>query len=247
VSYRAAYTYEPIHNLMFYSMYATAYDPAIAGVFSLNPNNGPLNLTSARTYETGAKQILWDGRAEWTIAAYDILQKNVFVPVSETVDDVAGAVSTKGIEVAGAVRPIESLKLWGNVALNHSRFDNFDVWTGNTPPNVAPIIVNGGVSYRFDHWRWPVEFGGSVRHVGDRFVFQDNLTTMNAYTTADAYTFVDIPGRDLPWRPVDSVRVTFRVRNLTNAVYAAWADPGLPDQVLLGTPRTYEVAASAKW
>ncbi len=75
VSYRAAYTYEPIHNLMFYSMYATAYDPAIAGVFSLNPDNGPLSLTSARTYETGAKQILWDGKAEWTVAAYDILQK----------------------------------------------------------------------------------------------------------------------------------------------------------------------------
>jgi iron complex outermembrane recepter protein len=247
VSYRAAYTYEPIHNLMFYSMYATAFDPAIAGVFSLNPDNGPLSLTSARTYETGAKQILWDGKAQWTVAAYDILQKNVLVPVSTTVDDIAGAVSTKGIEVAGAVRPIEGLKLWGNVALNHSRFDNFDVWTGNTPPDVAPIIVNAGASYRFDHWRWPVEFGGSVRHVGDRYVFQDNLTTMDAYTTADAYTFVDIPGRDLPWRTVDTLRVTFRVRNLTNAVYAQWADPGLADQILLGTPRTYEVAASAKW
>jgi iron complex outermembrane receptor protein len=247
VSYRAAYTYEPIPNLMFYSMYATAFDPAVAGIFSLNPANGPLNLTSARTYETGAKQILWDGRAEWTVAAYDILQKNVFVPVSTTVDDVAGAVSTRGIEVAGAVRPIEGLKLWGNVAFTHARFDNFDVWTGNTPPDVAPIIVNGGASYRFDDWRWPVEFGGSVRHVGDRYVFQDNLTTMNAYTTADAYTFVDIPRRDLPWRTVDTLRVTFRVRNLTNAVYAQWADPGLPDQIFLGAPRTYEVAASAKW
>lgn len=247
VSYRAAYTYEPIHNVMFYSMYATAYDPAIAGVFSLNPDNGPLSLTSARTYETGAKQILWDGKAEWTVAAYDILQRNVFVPISPEVDDIAGAVSTKGIEVAGAVRPIESLKLWGNVALNHSRFDNFDVWTGNTPPNVAPIIVNGGASYRFDHWRWPVEFGGSVRHVGNRYLFQDDATTLLGYTTADAYAFVDIPGKDLPWRAVDTVRVTFRVRNLTNAVYAAWSDSGLPDQVLLGTPRTYEVAASAKW
>jgi iron complex outermembrane recepter protein len=246
VSYRAAYTYEPIPNLVFYSMYATAYDPAVAGIFSITPASS-LQLTSARTYETGAKQVLWDGKAEWTVAAYDILQHNVFVPVSTTVDDLAGAVSTKGIEVAGAVRPIEGLKLWGNFASTHARFDDFDVWTGNTPPDVAPIIVNAGASYRFDHWRWPVEFGGSVRHVGDRYVFQDNLTTMNAYTTADAYTFVDIPGRDLPWRTVDTLRVTFRVRNLTNAVYAQWADPGLADQILLGAPRTYEVAASAKW
>src|SRR5580700_1236758 len=37
VSYRAAYTYEPIHDLMFYSMFATAYDPAVAAVFSVTP------------------------------------------------------------------------------------------------------------------------------------------------------------------------------------------------------------------
>ncbi len=46
---------------------------------------------------------------------------------------------------------------------------------------------------------------------------------------------------------IKTVRVSFRVRNLTNAVYAQWADPGLADQVILGAPRTYEVAASAKW
>ncbi len=121
------------------------------------------------------------------------------------------------------------------------------MFTGNTPPNVAPIIVNGGASYRFEHWRWPVEFGGSVRHVGNRYLERDNLTTLDAYTTADAYAFVDIPRRDLPWQSAENLRVTFRVRNLTNVVYAQWSDTTYPDQVLLGAPRTYEVAASAKW
>ena len=74
-----------------------------------------------------------------------------------------------------------------------------------------------------------------------------NLTTMDDYTTADVYAFVDIPGRDMALPELKAVRVTFRVRNLTNAIYAQWADPGLPDQVLLGAPRTFEVAASAKW
>ena len=46
VSYRAAYTYEPIPNLVFYSMYATSYDPAAADVFSVNASV-PLALTSA--------------------------------------------------------------------------------------------------------------------------------------------------------------------------------------------------------
>ena len=57
----------------------------------------------------------------------------------------------------------------------------------------------------------------------------------------------DIPGRDLAMPELKTVRVTFRVRNLTNAIYAQWADPGLQDQVPLGAPRTFEFAASAKW
>jgi iron complex outermembrane receptor protein len=246
VSYRAAYTYEPIRDLMFYSMFATAYDPAVAGIFSISPGKS-LQLTSSRILETGAKQLFWDGKAEWTIAAYDILQRNVFVPVNTTTTDLAGEVASKGVELAAAVRPFDGWKLWANAAYTHARFVNFDVWTGNTPPNVAPVIVNAGASYRFNHWRWPVELGGSIRHVGDRYLFPDNLTTLDAYTTADVYAFVDIPGRDLARPELDNLRVTFRVRNVTDKVYAAWSDSTYPDQILLGAPRTYEVAASARW
>jgi iron complex outermembrane receptor protein len=246
VSYRAAYTYEPIRDLMFYSMLATAYDPAVAGIFSISPGKS-LQLTSSRIFETGAKQMFWDGKAEWTIAAYDIQQRNVFVPVNTTTTDLAGEVASKGIELAAAVRPFDGWKLWANAAYTHARFVNFDVWTGNTPPNVAPVIVNAGASYRFNHWRWPVELGGSIRHVGDRYLFPDDLTTLDAYTTADVYAFVDIPGRDLAHPELDNLRVTFHVRNVTDKVYAAWSDSTYPDQILLGAPRTYEIAASARW
>jgi iron complex outermembrane receptor protein len=248
ISYRAAYTFEPIKGLMFYSLFSTAYDPAAAGIFSISPANS-LALTSAKIYETGVKNLFWDNRAEWTFSAYDITRNNVYVQVSDTEFALAGEIHTKGIELAGAVTPIDNLKFWGNVALTQARYANFDFagFTGNTPSNVAPVIVNAGASYRFSHWRWPVEFGGSVRHVGNRYLFEDDATTLLAYTTADVYAFVDIPGKDLPWQGLDTMRVKFRVRNLTNALYAAWADPGLQDQVLLGAPRTYELSASARW
>jgi iron complex outermembrane recepter protein len=246
VSYRAAYTYEPIRDLMYYSMYATAYNPAVAAVFSITPGTS-LQLTSSRIYETGAKQLLWDGKAEWTVALYDIVQRNVFIPISTTETVVAGEVTSKGIELAAAVQPVDGLKLWGNAAVIHARFGNFGSFTGNVPPNVAPLIVNAGVSYRFGHWRWPLEIGGSMRYVGSRFLEQDNLTTLNAYTTADAYAFLDIPGRDLAMPGLENVRISARVRNLANAVYAAWSDTTYPDQILLGAPRTYEIGAAARW
>lgn len=248
ISYRAAYTFEPVKGLMFYSLFSTAYDPAAAGVFSITPGQ-TLALTSAKIYETGVKHLFWDNRAEWTLAVYDITRNNVYVPISDTESALAGEIRTKGIELSGAVKPVDDLKLWGNVALTQARFVNFDFegFTGNTPANVTPIIVNAGASYRFGKWRWPVEFGGSVRHVGNRYLIDDDATTMLAYTTADLFAFVDIPGKDLPWQGLDTMRVKFQVRNITNAVYAAWSDTTYPDQVLLGTPRTYELSASAKW
>lgn len=246
VSYRAAYTFEPIRNLTFYSMYATAFDPAAAGIFSVSPANS-LALTSARIYETGVKQLLWDNRAEWTLSVYDIARRNVYVPITDSTFALAGEIATKGVELGAAVRPIDGLKLWGNVAMTNARYKNFDFngFTGNTPSNVAPLIVNAGASYRFDHWPWPVEVGAAVRHVGPRYLFEDDATTMEAYTVADAFAFVDVPKWVLP--SVEQTRITFRVRNLTNKVYAAWSDPGYPDQVYLGAPRTYEVGASFRW
>lgn len=249
VSYRAAYTWEPIRGLTFYSQYATAFDPAVASIFSIQPVL-PLVLTSSRTYETGVKQLFWDNRAEWTFSAFDIARRNVFQAQGGQTFKVAGDIATRGIEIAAAVRPIEGWKLWGNLALTHTRYVNFDFdggsFSGNTPPNVAPIIANVGASYRYERWRWPVEIGASVRHVGKRYLWDDNAVVMDAYTVADAYVFVDIE-KSLLLPTVDKTRLAFRVRNLTNKAYAAFSDPGYPDQVYLGAPRTYEVSLAFKF
>jgi iron complex outermembrane recepter protein len=250
VSYRAAVVIEPVKGLMLYGLYATAFDPAAAGVFSLTPGTS-LALTSARIYEAGAKFVTDDKRAEAAIAVYDIDRNNLYVQVTDTLSTLAGDVHTQGIELSAAVRPTNHVKLCGNVALTDSKYGNFNStsgdWTGNTPSDIAPVIINGGASYRFDDWRWPTEIGGSIRHVGARYLFDDDLTVMLPYTTADLFAFVDIPGRDLPWQGLDTMRVMFRVRNLTNTLYAQFSDSGLPNQVILGAPRTFELSASAKW
>jgi iron complex outermembrane receptor protein len=247
VSYRAAATFEPVKGLMLYAMTATAYDPSgPANVLTVSPGT-TLELTSARIYEAGVKAISADKRAEFTFAAYDIERHNVYVALTNAIATIAGEVHTRGVEISGALRPIEPLKLWGNVAFTESRYGAFDVWTGNTPSNIAPVIINAGASWRWDNWRWPVEIGGSIRHVGQRYLFEDDMTAMLPYTTADLFAFVDVPGRDLPWQGLDKMRFGFRVRNVTNALYAQWSDPGYPDQVYLGAPRTFELSASAKW
>ena len=249
---RIGYTWDIAPGVMLYSQYATAADPTVANIFILAPSV-PLLLTTSRTYETGVKVQSANKRAEATFSAFDIERKNVYVPESGIVFNVAGKIESKGVEIAAAINPVAGLKLWGNAAFVQSRFLDFNYvdgngvfqsYSGKTPPNVPHFIANAGASYRFDT-TLPVEIGASMRHVGDRFNYQDNMVVMNSYTTFDAFAFVNIPKTF--FTGVEQTRVSFRVRNLTNKLYAAWGDPGYTDQIILGAPRSYEVAASFKW
>jgi iron complex outermembrane receptor protein len=249
---RIGYTWDIAPGVMLYSQYATAADPTVANIFILAPSV-PLLLTTSRTYETGVKVQSTDKRTEFTFSAYDIARNNVYVPESGNVFNVAGKIHSKGIELSAASNPFGGLKLWGNVAFVQSRFVDFSYvdgsgvfqsYAGNTFPNVPSFVANAGASYRFETVL-PVEIGASMRHVGDRFNYQDNMVVMNAYTTFDAFAFVDIP--KTYFTGVENTRLSFRVRNLTNKLYAAWGDPGYTDQIILGAPRSYEVAAAFKW
>jgi iron complex outermembrane receptor protein len=247
VTGRFGYTWEAVPGMTFYSQYATGADVAANDIFLLAANQ-PLNLTTSRTYETGVKQLFWGNKAEWSLSLYDIERKNVYAAAGGMTLNVAGEEDAKGVEVAAAIRPTTAWKLWGNFAYVDARYEDYNFvggsFSGNTPPNVPRVVANAGASYRFET-TWPVELGVSARHVGNRFNSDDNTVIMDAYTVADAYAYVDIPKSYFP--AVNETRITFRVRNLTNKLYAVWGDPFYPDQILLGAPRTYELAAAFKW
>lgn len=244
---RIGYTWEAVPGLTFFSQYATGADIAANNIFLLSPTD-PLNLTTARTYETGVKHLFWDNRAEWSFSAYDILRKNVYAAAGGMQLNLAGRQESKGVELAASVRPIEPLRLWGNIAYVDARYADYNFvggsFSGNTPPNVPRIVANAGASWRL-FTPWPVELGITGRHVGDRYNTDANVVTMKAYTVADVYAFVDIP--KTVFDAVDQARLTFRVRNIADKRYAIWGDPFYPDQILLGAPRTYEISAAFKW
>ena len=164
-------------------------------IFSVTPGTS-LELTGSRIYETGVKQLLWGGKAEWTFAAYDIRAQNVYVQVNDTTSTLAGEIRSKGVEMAAAVRPVEDIKIWGNVALTM---------------RITAISISRGVVERqhaverraAHHKRRRVlslrqlALAGGDRRLGascrQPLPLWDDATTMLAYTTADLYAFVDIP------------------------------------------------------
>jgi len=236
---RVGFTWETMPGFTFYGQYATGADISVNNLFLL-PASGPLELTRARTYEAGIKHLLWERKAEWSLAVFDIERRNVFAAQGGQTLNLAGKQISDGVELALAVRPTSRGNLWGNVAYTRARYDDYvftgGSFSGNTPPNVPRIVANAGASYRFAT-PLPVEAGASIRHVGDRFSTDANTVTLLAYTVADAYAFVD----------VQKTRLTFRVRNLADKKYAIWSDPFYPDQILLGAPRSYEISAALKF
>src|SRR5262249_38449381 len=236
---RAGFTWETLPGFVLYGQYATGADVAANNLFLLGAGQ-PLDLTRSRTYEAGIKHLLWDRRAEWTFAAYDIERKNVFAAQGGQQLNLAGKQVSHGVELAAGVRPTTQWNIWGNVAYTHARYEDYvfpgGTFSGNTPPNVPRVVGNAGASYRFAT-PLPLEIGASVRHVGDRFNTDANTVKLLAYTVADAYAAADI----------QKTRLAFKVRNLTNEKYAVWGDPFYPDQILLGAPRSYELSAAIRF
>jgi len=247
---RIGYTWEVLPGLTWYSQVATAADVAANNIFLLDATQ-PLNLTRARTIETGLKQLSFDKRAEWSLSLFEIERKNVYAAAGGRQLNIAGKQISKGVEVAAAVRPLPGWSVFANLAYVEAHYEDYvftgGSFSGNTPPNVPRLLVNAGTSYRLPT-SLPVEVGATVRHVSDRFTSDANDVKMLAYTVADAYAFVDLDRTLLPatWN-VDRTRITFRVRNLTDTKYAVWADPFYPDQILLGAPRSFEVSAAFKF
>ncbi len=239
VTGRFGATWEALPGFTLYGQYATAADVVAGDIFLINPTQ-PVELTRVRSYEAGVKQIFWERRAEWTLAAFDITRSNVYAAAGGRTLNTAGKQQSNGIELAAAVRPTARWNIWGNAAYTHAYYTDYSFaggsFSGNAPPNVPHVVANAGVVYRVAV-PLPVEFGASVRHVGDRYHSDANTVKLLAYTIGDVHASVD----------VRKTKLSLRVRNITNERYAAWSDPFYPDQILLGAPRSYEISAVLKF
>lgn len=232
---RLGLTWDLTPELMLYGQYATAADVAANNLFLLRANQ-PLDLTRTRTVEVGIKHLFWAQRGEWTLALYDIVRSKVYAAQGGQALALAGQQASRGAELSASLRTAQAWRVWGNLALNRTRYKDYATasgsLSGNTPPNAPELVANAGATYRWGG-AWPVELSGSVRRVGERFHSDANTVKLAAYTVADAAVTVDLQER---------TRLSLRLRNLTDRSYAAWSDPFYPDQILLGAPRSAELS-----
>lgn len=220
-----------------YAQYTNASAPVGNGnLLLLSAANSAFGLSTGKQLEVGIKQSAFGGRLDYTVAAYKIELDNVLSRdfSNPTLTVASGRQSSRGLELAAAWKATRELTLSGNLARVEAQFDELIEAgnvsrAGNTPPNVPQTVANLWADYKLPGL--PLRIGAGVNRTGHAFADNANTVRMNAYTTANAYATWTLPKGEL----------TFRVRNLTDRLYAYWSGANSNNQVMVGAPRSFEI------
>jgi len=239
-SWRGGLTYEFLPAMVLYGQWSTGQDPVGTELFSVESSQN-FDLAQSRQWEVGYKSSMNDGKAEVTLAYFDILRKDILTQIAaDTVSNV-GSQKSHGVELAASVNISPRWQASANVAYVNASYGTFVnpdfgiAATGNVPPNVAKWTANlwSGLT---DIGGLPLEVGAGVRFVDDRFADYANEVTLKSYVLVDAYAAY----------AMHNTRLMIRGRNLTDREYVPWVSPFYPNQLALGAPRTFEISVETK-
>ena len=241
LSWRIGPVYQVTPNMALYGQYSKAQDPPSSASLFLVNAGGNFDLSEADQWEIGFKGQFEGERngtiTEVTLALYDIKRDDILTQVSQDEVSNIGSQSSRGVELALAMDATEHWRIGGNASYIDAKYELFvdpdfgiDA-TGNRPPNVPKWVLNLWTSLN-NVGRLPLELGGGVRYVSGRFANSANTVTLSSYTLVDV----------LAAYQAGSSRIMLRVRNLFDTEYSPWADVYYPNQIVLGSPRTYEIS-----
>lgn len=237
-NWRAGLVFAVTDQLSLYGQYSTSED-GVNNLISLNPSQQQMDLTEARQTEFGLKQQFWDGRGEWTLAAYHIVKKKLLSsdPITRLAQQV-GQQSADGLEASLELALAHDWQVSANAALVRAEYDDFDEVVsgqvvsraGNRPSNVPRRSANLWLNKALSQ---DLTAGMGLRYVDARYANTANTTQVPGYTVLDA---------NLGWQLQRDVRLGLQLNNLLDRRYAV-AQQNNGQQWLMGEPRSFFVTA----
>ncbi|KJK14996.1 TonB-dependent siderophore receptor [Pseudomonas sp. 2(2015)] len=232
-NWRAGLVFAVNEQLSLYGQYSTSED-GVSDLVTLSPTQQQFDLTEAKQTEFGLKQLFWDGRGEWTLAAYHIVKKKLLVDNPDTHQkEQAGQQTSDGLEATLELALANQWQVSANASVVRAKYDDFDQVVngqsvsraGNRPSNVPRRTANLWVSKGFGD---DVDAGLGLRYVDERYANTANSQSVPGFTVVDA---------NLGWQVLPDVRLGLQLNNLLDRRYAATAHSG--EQWLMGQPRSY--------
>jgi iron complex outermembrane receptor protein len=238
VTGRAGLVYSPTPMANLYAQFSTAADPP-SGILTTASfaQVRDFDLTTGQQVEAGSKIDLPRGIGSLTAAVFRIVRKNLAIadPLNPGITVPVGQQSSRGVELAAALRPTRAIRAEVNYGYVEATFDDFienvagvaTSRSGKVPPNTPAHVVNAWVTVtpvaRLDlgvDGRWVASrFGNTANTFGD-----DRFSLFGAFAT---------------YRLSSRLLVSGRLRNIGDTVYAA-SITGAP-MFFLGAPRSADV------
>jgi len=223
----------------FYAQVATSTD-GIGGLISLSPSQQQYDLSTARQTEVGLKQLFWDQRGEFTLAAYRIVKKKLLTddPGNPTLKQQVGQQSSNGLEASLDLQLPHAWQLQANAAIVKARYDDFSEvvngqtlsYNGNRPVDVPRRTANLWLNKNLSD---DLKAGAGVRYVDARYADMANRNELPSYTVVDA---------TLSWQALRNTTLGLQVNNLFDRQYAQ-SQYNEGQQWILGEPRSFFVTA----
>ncbi|MCI8209749.1 TonB-dependent receptor [Pseudomonas sp. S25] len=237
-NWRAGLVFAVTDQLSLYGQYSTSED-GVNNLISLNPTQQQMDLTEARQTEFGLKQQFWEGRGEWTLAAYHIVKKKMLTtdPVTRLAQQV-GQQSSDGLEASLELALSQGWHVSANASVVRAKYDEFNETAGgqlvsragNRPTDVPRRSANLWLGKALTQ---DLDAGMGLRYVDARYADTANTTKVPGYSVVDA---------NLGWNVVPDVRLGLQLNNLLDRRYAA-AQYNSGQQWLMGQPRSFFVTA----
>lgn len=223
----------------FYGQVATSTD-GIGGLISLSPSQQQYDLSTARQTEVGMKQLFWDQRGEFTLAAYRIVKKKLLTddPGNPTLKQQVGQQSSNGLEASLDLRLPHAWQLQANAAIVKAKYDDFSEvvdgqtlsYNGNRPVDVPRRTANLWLNKNLSD---DLKAGAGVRYVDARYADMANRNELPSYTVVDA---------TLSWQALRNTTLGLQLNNLFDRQYAQ-SQYNAGQQWILGEPRSFFVTA----
>ncbi|WP_159813557.1 TonB-dependent siderophore receptor [Pseudomonas sp. 18058] len=238
-NWKAGLVFALTPNTSFYGQMATSTD-GIGGLISLSPSQQQYDLSTARQTEVGLKQLFWDQRGEFTLAAYRIVKKKLLTddPGNPTLKQQVGQQSSNGLEASLDLQLPHAWQLQANAAIVKAKYDDFSEvvngqtlsFNGNRPVDVPRRTANLWLNKALSD---DLKAGAGVRYVDARYADMANRNELPSYTVVDA---------TLSWQALRNTTLGLQVNNLFDRRYAQ-SQYNEGQQWILGEPRSFFVSA----
>lgn len=190
---RAGVVWSATKELNLYASYSRAAEP-VTQLVSLTSARASFSLQKGRQFEIGVKQTFWSGRADATLALFDIEKNDLLTQTvvnGVRVSQQVGAIVSRGAEVALALTPAGGWRVEANFAFTDAEYRDFGenlgvgviARGGNVPPAVPEIVTNLFLAKKFANG---LTLSGGPRYVGRRAANNNNSLWSDAYTAVDA-------------------------------------------------------------